>query len=83
MAAVDEYVANLQEAVRDKQYSLSLNIDLLFDNSAFGSAFSADANGYYGQLSEQAKSLGEDLKAAAKNAYEHNWDLDSTELLRQ
>lgn len=79
MAAVDEYVANLQEAVRDKQYSLSLNIDLLFDNSAFGSAFSADANGYYGQLSEQAKSLGEDLKAAAKNAYEHNWDLDSTE----
>ena len=79
MAAVDEYVANLQEAVRDKQYSLSLNIDLLFDNSEFGSAFSADANGYYGQLSEQAKSLGEDLKAAAKNAYEHNWDLDSTE----
>lgn len=79
MAAVDEYVANLQEAVRDKQYSLSLNIDLLFDNSEFGSAFSADANGYYGQLSEQAKTLGEDLKAAAKNAYEHNWDLDSTE----
>ena len=79
MAAVDEYVANLQEAVRDKQYSLSLNLDLLFDNSEFGSAFSADANGYYGQLSEQAKSLGEDLKAAAKNAYEHNWDLDSTD----
>ncbi|MEI3162941.1 MAG: phage tail tape measure protein [Lachnospirales bacterium] len=79
MSAVDEYVANLQEAVRDKQYSLSLNIDLLFDNSGFGNAFSADANGYYGQLSEQAKTLGEDLKAAAKNAYEHNWDLDSTE----
>lgn len=78
MAAVDEYVTNLQEAVRDKQYSLSLNIDLLFDNSEFGNAFSADANGYYGQLSEQARKLGEDLKAAAKNAYENNWDLDST-----
>lgn len=79
MSAVDKYVANLQEAVKDKQYSLSLNIDLLFDNSAFGNAFSADANGYYGQLSEQASKLGEDLKAAAQNAYEHNWDLDSTE----
>ncbi len=79
MAAVDEYVANLQDAVRVKQYSLSLNIDLLFDNSEFGNAFSADANGYYGQLSEQAKKLGEDLKSAAKNAYEHNWDLNSTE----
>lgn len=78
MSAVDEYVKNLQEAVRDKQYSLQLNIDLLFDNSEFGNAFSADANGYYGQLSEQAKKLGEDLKAAAKNAYENNWDLDST-----
>lgn len=79
MAAVDDYVANLQEAVKDKQYSLSLNIDLLFNNSEFGSSFSEDANGYYGQLSEQAAKLGEDLKAAAKNAYEHNWDLDSTE----
>lgn len=79
MAGVDEYVANLQEAVRDKQYSLSLNIDLLFDNSEFGNAFSSDSNAYYGALSEQAKKLGEDLKSAAKNAYEHNWDLDSTE----
>lgn len=79
IASVDEYVANLQEAVRDKQYSLSLNLDLLFDNSEFGNAFSADSNAYYGQLSEQAKKLGEDLKVAAKNAYEHNWDLDSTE----
>ena len=79
MSAVDEYVANLQEAVRDKQYSLSLNIGLLFDNSEFGNAFSSDSNAYYGALSEQAKKLGEDLKLAAKNAYEHNWDLDSTE----
>lgn len=79
LSAVDEYVKNLQEAVADKQYSLQLNIDLLFDNSEFGSVFSADAKGYYGQLSEQASKLGEDLKAAAKNAYEHGWDLDSTE----
>lgn len=79
LSAVDEYVTNLQEAVRDKQYSLKLSIDLLFDNSEFGNAFSVDANGYYGQLSEQAKKLGEDLKVAAQNAYEHNWDLDSTE----
>ena len=79
MAAVDDYVANLQEAAKDKQYSLSLNLDLLFDNSEFGNAFSADSNAYYGQLSEQANKLGEDLKAAAKNAYEHGWDLDSTE----
>lgn len=79
LSAVDEYVTNLQEAVRDKQYSLSLNIDLLFDGSEFGNTFLADTNGYYGQLSEQASKLGEDLKAAAKNAYEHGWDLDSTE----
>lgn len=78
LSTVDEYVTNLQEAVRDKQYSLKLSIDLLFDNSEFGNVFSTDANGYYGQLSEQAKNLGEDLKAAAKNAYENNWDLDST-----
>lgn len=79
MSAADEYVANLQESIKDKQYSLSLNMSLLFDNSDFSNAFSADANGYYGQLSEQATQLGEDLKNATKNAYEHNWDLDSTE----
>ena len=79
MSAVDEYVTNLQEAVRDKQYSLSLNLNLLFDGSEFGNAFSSDSNAYYGALSEQAKELGEKLKTAAKNAYEHNWDLDSTE----
>lgn len=79
LSAVDEYVTNLQEAVRDKQYSLSLNIDLLFDGSEFGQGFLSDSNAYYGQLSEQARKLGEDLKVAAKNAYEHGWDLDSTE----
>lgn len=79
LSAVDEYIKNLQEAVSDKQYSLSLNIGLLFDNSEFGQGFLADSNTYYGQLSEQAKKLGEDLKAAAKNAYEHGWDLDSTD----
>ena len=79
MSAVDEYVTNLQEAIRDKQYSLNLDINLLFDGSEFGNAFSSDSNAYYGALSEQAKELGEKLKTAAKNAYEHNWDLDSTE----
>lgn len=83
MSAVDEYIANLQDAVKDKQYSLSLNIDLLFDNSEFGNAFAADANNYYGQLSADAAKLGEDLKAAVEDAYNHNWDLDSTEAVAE
>lgn len=79
MSAVDEYVANLQEAISDKQYSLNLNFSLLSDGTDFSKEFLGDSNAYYGALSEQAKKLGEDLKAAAKNAYEHNWDLDSTD----
>mgnify|MGYP004456889129 CR=1 FL=1 len=79
MSAVDEYVANLQEAISDKQYSLNLNFSLLSEGTDFSKEFLGDSNAYYGALSEQAKKLGEDLKAAAKNAYEHNWDLDSTD----
>lgn len=79
VAAVDEYVSNLQEALDDAKYSLNLDVNLLSSNTDFSKGFLSDANGYYGRLTEQAKKLGEDLKAAAKAAYEHNWDLDSTE----
>lgn len=79
MSAVDEYVANLQEAISDKQYSLSLNIDLLFDGSDYGNTFLNDSNNYYNALIEQGNKLGGDLKEAVKNAYDHNWDFDSSE----
>ncbi len=79
MATVDDYVANLQTAIKDKQYSLSLNIDLLFDGSDYGNTFLNDSNNYYNALIEQGNGLGEDLKEAVKNAYDHNWDFDSSE----
>ncbi|MCD8157674.1 MAG: hypothetical protein LUD77_01930 [Clostridiales bacterium] len=79
MAAADKYIANLQTAVKDKQYSLNLNIDLLFGGTEFGTGFSEDANEFYGRLSGQAAQLGEALKTATINAYEHNWDISSTE----
>lgn len=79
LSTVDEYVTNLQDAVKDKQYSLKLNIDLLFDDSEFGNAFSADTNEYYTQLLTRCNTLGTQLREAVENAYEHGWDPDSTE----
>lgn len=79
MATVDEYVSNLQEALDDAKYSLNLDVNLLSSNTDFSKGFLSDANGYYGRLSEQAKKLVEDLKAAAEDAYKHNWNFDSTE----
>ena len=79
MAAVDEYVSNLQEALDDAKYSLNLDVNLLSSNTDFSKGFLSDANGYYDQLLKQAKKLVEDLKAAAEDAYKHNWNFDSTE----
>ena len=47
MAAVDEYVSNLQEALDDAKYSLNLDVNLLSSNTDFSKGFLSDANGYY------------------------------------
>lgn len=79
LATVDDYLANLQNAIRDKQYSLKMNLDLLLDGTELGKELTDKGSAYYSELTEKANKLGEDLKAAVKTAYEKGWDLDSTQ----
>ena len=83
LAAVDEYTANLQQAINDRHYSLSLNAELLFSGSEFGTQFMADASGTFGALYEQASGIGEKLRTAVEEAYKNGWDFDSTQAVSE
>lgn len=79
LAAVEEYTDNLQQAINDSHYSLKLDIDLLFSGNDFGTAFSEDVNEKYSELIAENTQLGNDLKNAVEEAYNHNWEFDYSE----
>ncbi|MCI8805202.1 MAG: phage tail tape measure protein [Clostridiales bacterium] len=74
-----EYIENMNKALKDQQYALDVGIKLMISDTELAASFGEDAAKFYGLLSKECQDLGTKLKQAIENAYEHNWDFDSTE----
>jgi len=75
----DEYIKNMNTALKDQQYALDVDIKLMISDTELAAGFSKDTAAFYGKLSGKSQELGTKLKQAVENAYNHNWDFDSTE----
>ncbi len=75
----NEYIENMNKALKDQQYALDVGIKLMISDTELAAGFGKDANKFYGLLSSECQKLGTKLKQAVEKAYESNWDFDSTE----
>lgn len=75
----NEYIENMNTALKDQQYALDVGIKLMISDTELAASFGEDAAKFYGLLSKECQDLGTKLKQAIENAYAHNWDFDSSE----
>ncbi len=75
----NEYIENMNKALKDQQYALDVGIKLMISDTELAESFGEDAAKFYSLLSKECQGLGTKLKQAIENAYEHNWDFDSSE----
>ena len=68
----------MNNAIKDQQYSVSMNIKAMIGDSSLATSFGNDTNKFYGLLSKECEDLGTKLKKAVENAYEKGWDFDSS-----
>lgn len=76
LSAVDQYVKDIQAAAQDKQYSLRLNMSLLFAGTEGGSGLSDKLNGYMTEFTAEGTKLGNALSTAAQEYVESNFNPD-------
>ena len=79
LKVADEYIKNMNAALKDQQYALDVDIKLMISDTELAASFSKDTAAFYGKLSGKSQELGTKLKQAVENAYKHNWDFDSSE----
>jgi len=70
-----KYINDMQEALNNKQYELSLNANFLFgEDSEIANLFNEKSEGYFSELLANAQEYGQSLIQNIENGFVNGWD---------
>jgi hypothetical protein len=82
LKAAQDYVDNMQSAIQDKQYELTLDINFLFGNgSDTANLLNSTSNAYWSQILQNAQDAGNELVENIAKGYENGWDEQSMDMV--
>jgi hypothetical protein len=70
---IDSFISEAQAAIEQKQYALSLSLNILTDNDAQGQSIRDQFNTFYSNSYEELNSLGAELSETVNKAFEDNF----------
>lgn len=71
----NQYVENMQKAIKGKQYELNLDINFLFgEGSETADMLSGQSSKYWSSVLQNAQAAGKELVANIAKGYENGWD---------
>lgn len=75
LEATKGYVDNLQEAIKNKQFEVALDINfILGKDSELAKAFTTQSNDYWSEVLENAKQIGNDLSKNIELGFDKGWN---------
>ncbi len=78
----NQYVENMQKAIKGKQYELNLDIKFLFgEGSDTADILSGQSSKYWSGVLQNAQAMGDELVANIAKGYENGWDEKSMEMV--
>lgn len=82
LGTANQYITDLQQAIKDKQFELVLDTNFLFgQNSQAANLFNTDNNAYWTQMLQDAQSLGNEFVTNISNGYANGWDEKSMDMV--
>ncbi|MBO5560313.1 MAG: hypothetical protein J6A07_01530 [Firmicutes bacterium] len=79
-----KYVDDMQAAIQDKQYEITLDINFLFGkDSDMANMLNGESNAYWAQILTNAQELGNELVENIAKGYQNGWDEQSMTMVAE